>query len=144
MKKFKVILYNTGRRVTEIFEMTGFTILLLLESVYYLKHAYRKRREILRQMYIAGVKSLLVCSLVALFVGMILALQDLTNPGYALIHGALFAAHVPMVNGVELNSPQFTPTANEEWLPRLQGLFEPGEGIHRLRQKIPPGLGSEV
>jgi len=74
--------------------------------------------------------------------GLLLALQDLTNPGYALIHGALFAAHVPMVNGVELNSPQFTPGANAEWLPRLSGLFEPDRGMHRLPDEIPPGLGS--
>ncbi len=75
MKNYKNILYDTGRRVLEIFEVTGFTILLLLETVYYLKYAFRKRREIFRQMYIAGVKSLLVCSLVAMFIGMILALQ---------------------------------------------------------------------
>lgn len=74
--------------------------------------------------------------------GLLLALQDLTNPGYALIHGALFAAHVPMINGVELNSPQFTPEANAEWLPRLNGLFEPAGGMHRLSDEIPPGLGS--
>ena len=57
--------------------------------------------------------------------GLLLSLQDLTNPGRALIHAALFAAHVPMINDVELNSPQFTPAANAEWLPRLAGLFEP-------------------
>jgi len=74
--------------------------------------------------------------------GLLLALQDLTNPGYALIHGALFAAHVPMINGVELNSPQFTPGANVEWLPRLRGLFEPNQGVHWLPEEIPPGLGS--
>lgn len=74
--------------------------------------------------------------------GMLLSLQDLTNPGYSLIHAALFAAHVPAINGVELNSPQFTPAANEAWLPRLAALFEPGDGVHRLPDLAPVGLGS--
>jgi L-alanine-DL-glutamate epimerase-like enolase superfamily enzyme len=75
--------------------------------------------------------------------GMLLALQDLTNPGYSMIHAALFAAYIPTINGVELNSPQYTPAANAEWLPRLAGLFEPMDGIHRL-DTIPAGLGSTL
>lgn len=74
--------------------------------------------------------------------GMLLSLQDLTNPGLSMIHAALFAAYVPTINGVELNSPQYTPAANAEWLPRLSCLFEPMDGIHRLPDEIPPGLGS--
>jgi hypothetical protein len=57
---------------------------------------------------------------------------------------ALFAAHIPMINGVELNSPQFTPTANLEWLPRLSGLFQPKDGLHRLTFSVPHGLGSTL
>ncbi len=71
-----------------------------------------------------------------------LTLQDLTNPGLSAIHGLLFAGHVATLNGVELNSPQFTPAANREWLPRLGGLFSPTDGRHRLPGPIPPGLGS--
>ena len=74
--------------------------------------------------------------------GLACALQDLTNPGYSALHAALFAAFVPTINGVELNSPQFTPAANAEWLPRLAGLLEPRDGVHRLAHEIPPGLGS--
>lgn len=74
--------------------------------------------------------------------GLLVSLQDLTNPGLSMIHAALFAAHVPTINGVELNSPQYTPAANAEWLPRLAGLFEPKEGVHRLPEKVPVGLGS--
>lgn len=74
--------------------------------------------------------------------GMPVSLQDLTNPGYSLIHAALFAAHIPTINGVEMNSPQYTPDANTEWLPRLAALFEPRDGIHRLPSTIPPGIGS--
>lgn len=75
---------------------------------------------------------------------LLLSLQDLTNPGLAAIHAVLFAAHIPMINGVELNSPQFTPTANLEWLPRLSGLFQPRDGLHRLTFSVPNGLGSTL
>jgi hypothetical protein len=76
--------------------------------------------------------------------GMLLALQDLTNPGLAAIHAFLFAAHLPVINGVELNSMQFTPAANAGWLPRLASLFEPRDGMHRLPDTAPPGLGSTL
>jgi L-alanine-DL-glutamate epimerase-like enolase superfamily enzyme len=74
--------------------------------------------------------------------GLLISLQDLTNPGLSLLHAALFAARVPTVNGAELNSPQFTPAANAEWLPRLHPLFEPARGKHRLPEPFPIGLGS--
>lgn len=74
--------------------------------------------------------------------GMMISLQDLTNPGLSAIHAALFAAHIPTSNGVELNSPQYTPAANSEWLPRLGSLLEPRDGSHRLPEAAPPGLGS--
>ena len=76
--------------------------------------------------------------------GMRLALQDLTNPGLSAIHAALFASHVPMVNGVEINSPQYTPDANAEWLPRLAGIFQPANGLHRLDSPETVGLGSTL
>ncbi len=50
--------------------------------------------------------------------GMLLSLQDLTNPGIAAIHAALLASRLNTINGVELNSMQFTPEANAPWLPR--------------------------
>jgi L-alanine-DL-glutamate epimerase-like enolase superfamily enzyme len=76
--------------------------------------------------------------------GMLLSLQDLTNPGYSAIHAALLAAHVDFINGLELNSPQYTPDANAEWLPRLEGLFRPRNGEHRLDGCWPPGLGGAL
>lgn len=75
---------------------------------------------------------------------MLLALQDLTNPGLAAIHSCLFAAHISTINGVELNSPQYTPSANREWLPRLAGLFLPVNGRHALPDFHPAGLGSAL
>jgi L-alanine-DL-glutamate epimerase-like enolase superfamily enzyme len=74
--------------------------------------------------------------------GMMLTMQDLTNPGIAAIHAALVAAYVRPANGVELNSPQYTPGANEAWLPRLAGLFKPIGGVHRVPSPDVPGLGS--
>ena len=77
--------------------------------------------------------------------GMLVALQDLTNPGYAAIHAALLASRVRTLNGVELNSPQFIPAANAPWLPRLGGLFRPAGGVHRLHGIVDaPGLGSTL
>jgi len=73
---------------------------------------------------------------------LLVSLQDLTNPGLSMIHAALFAAHVPTVNDVELNSPQFTPAANRPWLARLPGLFDPHGGVYRLPKQVPVGLGS--
>jgi phospholipid/cholesterol/gamma-HCH transport system permease protein len=64
-----------GKRILEIIEISGFTILLIIEATFYCKNAIGKIREIFKQMYTAGVKSLLVCSLVAVFIGMILTLQ---------------------------------------------------------------------
>lgn len=76
--------------------------------------------------------------------GMLISLQDLTNPGIALIHAALVGAHLPTINGAELNSPQFTPAANEEIAGRLPDLFEPRSGLHRLPPQIPAGLGTRL
>lgn len=77
--------------------------------------------------------------------GMLLSLQDLTNPGLSAIQAALMAAHLPTINGVELNSPQFTPAANAPWLVsggHWTGVLAPQDGLHRLPSPIPSGLGS--
>lgn len=74
----------------------------------------------------------------------LMSLQDLTNPGFAAIHSFLFGAHVATINGVELNSPQYTPAANRPWLPSLAGLLEPTGGVHQLAHVTSPGLGSTL
>lgn len=66
-----------------------------------------------------GHSMLLVCAAWAHRHGMSVSLQDLTNPGIALIHAALVGAHLPTINGAELNSPQFTPGANQDFVQRL-------------------------
>lgn len=74
--------------------------------------------------------------------GMQLSMQDLTNPGYAAVHSALFAARINCDYGVELNSPQYTPAANSDFLPCWRELFEPEDGVHRVPAVPPVGLGS--
>lgn len=76
--------------------------------------------------------------------GLLLSLQDLTNPGYAAIHAFLLGAHLSTLNGVELNSPQYTPSANTPWLPLMSELFEPRGGKHRIQQTDIVGLGSSL
>lgn len=76
--------------------------------------------------------------------GLLISMQDLTNPGFSAIHSFLVASRLNVINGVELNSPQFTPEANREWLPRLSSLFEVKEGVHRLENVNVPGLGSTL
>ncbi len=75
---------------------------------------------------------------------MLLTMQDLTSPGLSLIHSALLASRLPTINGVELNSPQFTPDANVAWLPALAPLITPSDGMHRLPVREPIGLGSSI
>ena len=76
--------------------------------------------------------------------GLKIAVQDLTNPGLAAIHSCLLAQHVPSINGVELNSPQFTPAANDEWAYRQPALFSPTDGKHRVSNPWAAGLGSAL
>ncbi len=76
--------------------------------------------------------------------GMMLSLQDLTNPGLSAVHAALLSAWLPTINGVELNSPQFTPDANAGWRDALPGLFVPRDGLHDLPNARTPGLGSQL
>lgn len=91
-----------------------------------------------------GHSMLLVCAAWARQHQMCVSLQDLTNPGIALIHAALVGSCLPTINGAELNSPQFTPAANSEFLPRVAELFEPRDGVHRSPAALPVGLGSHL
>lgn len=76
--------------------------------------------------------------------GLVVSVQDLTNIGLSAIHSYLLAAHLPTINGVELNSPQYLPSANDPWLPRLSGLFRPTGGWHALDPSSVIGLGSRL
>lgn len=76
--------------------------------------------------------------------GMPVAMQDLTNPGYSAIHSFLVAAHLNTMNGIELNSPQYTPEANAPWLPRRADLFSVCNGQHHLPVDSIIGLGADL
>lgn len=56
---------------------TGHAMFMLLEAAWFIRFAFgkRSRHETVSQLYITGIKSLAVITVVALFTGMILALQ---------------------------------------------------------------------
>ncbi|QBG47711.1 ABC transporter permease [Verrucomicrobia bacterium S94] len=66
-----------GARVLQVLHDTGHAMFMLFEAVWFLQFAFgkRSRAETVSQLYITGIKSLAVISVVALFTGMILALQ---------------------------------------------------------------------
>lgn len=55
----------------------GHAVIMLMEAAWFSRLAFgpRSRRETMTQMYVTGIKSLPVITVVALFIGMILALQ---------------------------------------------------------------------
>jgi phospholipid/cholesterol/gamma-HCH transport system permease protein len=73
--RFGRFLDNIGSQIITMIDFTGYAIILLFQSIFYMKNIVEKRKEIFKQMYIAGVKSFMVSSIVALFTGMILSLQ---------------------------------------------------------------------
>jgi L-alanine-DL-glutamate epimerase-like enolase superfamily enzyme len=73
---------------------------------------------------------------------MFLCVQDLSCPGRSLIHSAGIAAHVPGVSGIEANSRQYLPAANEAWRPRFPGLFTVKDGTLKTAALTGPGLGA--
>ncbi len=73
--KTRGVLLSVGERLIGIVTFAGFCILLFLKSVYYMKNILRRRNEVFRQLYFAGVKTFTVVSIVAMFTGMILTLQ---------------------------------------------------------------------
>ncbi|MFC1668945.1 MlaE family ABC transporter permease [Spirochaetota bacterium] len=75
MNEKDYILAKIGRRVIEAINFAGYTIVLLLKVIYYLKDIIKRRHDIAKQMYFAGVKTFSVISVVALFTGMVVALQ---------------------------------------------------------------------
>ncbi|TGK13907.1 ABC transporter permease [Leptospira fletcheri] len=62
-------------KTNQVLYAAGFTILLIAETFLSLRFSVEKRKEILDQMFIAGVGSLFVVSVVAVFTGMLLTLN---------------------------------------------------------------------
>lgn len=73
---------------------------------------------------------------------MFLCVQDLSCPGASLIHSAGIASHVPGVSGIEANSRQYVPVANEPWKAKFPGLFVIKDGTMRTTGLDGPGLGA--
>ncbi len=68
---------RTGARVLQLLHDTGHAMFMLLEATWFVQFAFgkRSRHETVTQLFVTGVKSLAVITVVALFTGMILALQ---------------------------------------------------------------------
>ena len=75
MQHFEKLISVVGEKFLYQIRFTGFTLILVLKTFFEMRHAFSKRREIVKQMYISGVKSMMVCSIVALFAGMIFSVQ---------------------------------------------------------------------
>jgi phospholipid/cholesterol/gamma-HCH transport system permease protein len=66
---------DVGSRILEVIELAGYCAILFFEMIPFVPKIWEKRGDIIDQMYVGGVKSFLVNVVVALFTGMILALQ---------------------------------------------------------------------
>ena len=61
--------------------------------------------------------------------GMLLMVQDLTNPMFAVVPHVQLARHVGTIKGVECNAPQFYPEASLDFEKKHPGLYERRNGI---------------
>lgn len=61
--------------ITKSIYGAGFTLVLLYKTVLHLRSVFFKRGEIVHQMYVAGIGSFFVVSIVAVFTGMIMGLN---------------------------------------------------------------------
>ena len=73
--------------------------------------------------------------------GMLLMVQDLTNPMKAVVPHVLLAANVGTIKGVECNASQFYPQASLEDEKRHPGLYERRNGVVDLRSITGNGFG---
>ena len=61
--------------------------------------------------------------------GMLLMVQDLTNPRLAMMPHVQLAAHIGTICGVECNAPQFYPEASLRFEEEHPGLYERRNGV---------------
>ncbi|MCD6360946.1 MAG: hypothetical protein J7M38_08765 [Armatimonadetes bacterium] len=73
--------------------------------------------------------------------GMILTVQDLTNPGLSLIHSVGLAARIDTLMGVEYNSRQYLPWASPDLREKHPDLFTVKDGTVSTASLSPTGLG---
>ena len=67
---------DIGDRILYELKFSGFTLIMIFKTFLSFRYVFEKRKEIVKHMYISGVKSMPVCTIVALFGGMILALHS--------------------------------------------------------------------
>lgn len=72
------------------------------------------------------------------------AVQDLTNPSISLIESVGLAARTHTIKGVEANSRQFFPKANEPEAKVHPGLYEIRDGKVHTGSITGPGLGFRI
>ncbi len=72
------------------------------------------------------------------------AVQDLTNPSLALLHSVGLAARTHTILGLEANSRQFFPAANDLAAQIHPDLFTVRDGVARTHSLVGPGLGMQV
>ncbi len=70
---------------------------------------------------------------------MFLCVQDLTLPGYAFLHSASLAAHIPTVAAIEGNGRQYCPSANQKWAKMFPSMFTVQDGT--IETGVLNGLG---
>lgn len=68
---------RVGGQVLQLLHNTGHAMFMLLEATWFIQFAFgkRSRHETVTQLFVTGIKSLAVITVVAMFTGMILALQ---------------------------------------------------------------------
>jgi len=66
---------NLGKIILAKVHAVGCGLFILFEAFFWLIHLFKRRGEVRRQLIICGINSFLVTAIVALFTGMILALQ---------------------------------------------------------------------
>ncbi len=74
---------------------TGYCVVLLSKTIFYLKNIFSRRHEVIKQMYFTAVKTLPVLTIVGVFTGMILAIQtglEMKNFGQEKFVGRLIVA----------------------------------------------------
>jgi len=71
----KELIRNTTDLIDKYISGAGYTLILLFKAILQLRAAFFKRNEIVHQMFIAGVGSFFVVSVVAIFTGMIMGLN---------------------------------------------------------------------
>jgi L-alanine-DL-glutamate epimerase-like enolase superfamily enzyme len=83
----------------------------------------------------------LVMAAKAMRLGIPYSIQDLTNPGIALLHSAGLAAHLKPIKGVESNSRQFFPATSAPEQKVHPGVYRLSRGRMDVSTISGPGLG---